>query len=219
VIFVTGFSDVGARRMLGCALKEMASYVSWARLVAACGAVGITYTNEEPAADVHAVLDHVRQNAASLDIHANRIAVWACSGNAPTALSVLMEGDRAWLKCAVLLYPYMLDGEGSTHVADAARQFGFVSPCAGKSVGDLPRDIPLFIARAGHDQMPGLNDALDRCTADALARNLPITVVNHSEAPHAFDLFDDSDASREIIRRVLAFLQFHLVCGSTGVGV
>jgi hypothetical protein len=30
-------------------------------------------------------------------------------------------------------------------------------------------------------------------------------------APHAFDLFDDTPTSREIIRRILAFLQFHLL--------
>jgi len=30
-------------------------------------------------------------------------------------------------------------------------------------------------------------------------------------APHAFDLFHDSETSREIIRQILAFLQFHLL--------
>jgi hypothetical protein len=58
--------------------------------------------------------------------------------------------------------------------------------------------------------MPHLNEALDRFVDDALARNLPITVVNHAAAPHAFDLFHDSDLSREIIRQWLAFLRFHL---------
>ena len=55
-----------------------------------------------------------------------------------------------------------------------------------------------------------MNEALDRCVSEALPCNLPITVVNHAAAPHAFDLFDDSEATREIVRGVLAFLQFHL---------
>ena len=210
VVFVTGFNDAGAQRMLGCRMKEMASYISWGQLAAASGLVGITYTNSEPATDVHAVLQHLRQNAAALDIDETRIGVWACSGNVPTALSALMKGGQDSLKCAVLCYPYVLDVDGSTGIADAARQFGFVNPSAGKSVDDLPRDVPLFIARAGQDQMPGLNHALDRFLAGALACNLPVTFVNHPTGPHAFDLFDDSDASREIIRRILAFLQFHL---------
>lgn len=211
VIFVTGFNDAGAQRMLGCRMKEMGSYISWGQLAAASGLVGITYTNREPATDVHAVLQHVRQNAASLDIDENSIGVWACSGNVPTALSVLMRDGQGSLKCAVLCYGCMLDLDGSTGIADAARQFGFVNPSAGTSVDDLQRDIPLFIARAGQDQMPGLNEALDRFLVKALACNLPVTFVNHSMAPHAFDLLDDSETSREIIRRILAFLRFHLL--------
>src|SRR5690242_6483934 len=51
VVFVTGFSDVGAKRLLGCTANEMASFVSWARLVAASGMVAVTYKNEDPVAD------------------------------------------------------------------------------------------------------------------------------------------------------------------------
>ena len=137
VMFVTGFSDTGAQRMLGCKQKEMGSYISWAQLASASGLVAITYANAEPAADALSVLRYVRHHAAALDIDANRIGVWACSGNVPTALSLLMQSDRDDLKCAVLCYGYMLDLDGSTRVADAARQFGFVNPCAGKSVEDL----------------------------------------------------------------------------------
>ena len=211
VVFVTGFSDDGAQKAIGCKQKEMGSYVSWAQLAAASGLVAITYTNTEPATDVQAVLQHIRQNAAALAIDENRIGVWACSGSVPTVLSVLMQATRDRVKCAVLCYGYTLDADGSTSVADAARQWGFASPCAGKSVDDLSQDIPLFIARAGQDQMPGLNDTLDRFLFKTLACNLPITFVNHATAPHAFDLFHDTDTTREVIRRILAFLRFHLL--------
>lgn len=210
VVFVTGFTDAGMRKMLGCAPKEMGSYISWAQLVAASGMVAITYANEDPATDVHAVLDYVRQNATDLNVDENRMAVWACSGNVPNALSVLTGHGDGFLKCAALCYGYMLDLDGSTRVADAARQFGFVNPCAGKSIEELPPEVPLFIARAGHDEMPGLNDALDRFVAKALTRNLPVMVANHATAPHAFDLFHDSEMSHEIIRQVLTFLRFNL---------
>ena len=210
VLFVTGFNDAGALRMLGCRLKDMGSYVSWGQLAAASGLLGITYTNSDPAADVRAVLDHLRQNAAALEIDETRVGVWSCSGHVPTALSVLMQDAGERLRCAVLCYGYMLDFDGSTGTAAAARQFGFANPCAGKTVADLRRDLPLFIARAGQDLMPGLNDALDRFMIQALACNLPVSCVNHSTAPHAFDIMDDSDTSREIIRQILAFMQFHL---------
>ena len=58
--------------------------------------------------------------------------------------------------------------------------------------------------------MPGLNEALDDFVLKALASNLPVTLVNHPDGPHAFDLLHDSETSREIIKRILQFMQFHL---------
>jgi len=210
VVFVAGYPDLGFQRILGCKFKEMGSCTSWGRLAAASGLVAIAYTNREPAADVHALLQYVRRRAAALGIDADRIGLWASSGNVPLALSVLMQEDRAGLKCAVLCYGYMLDLDGSTWVAEAAKQWGFVNPCVGKSVEDLPPETPLFIVRAGRDQTPHLNETLDRFLVQALRCNVPIAFANHSEAPHGFDLFHDSETSREIIKQTLAFLRFHL---------
>jgi acetyl esterase/lipase len=212
VVFVNGYPDPGFQRIVGCKLKEMESYISWGQLTAVSGLVAITHTTgKEPAADIHALLQYVRQSAAGLGIDENRLCVWACSGNVPNALSVLMQKDRDYIKCAVLCYGFMLDLEGATSVADAARQWGFVNPCAGKSVADLPQDIPLFIARAGQDEMPHLNETMDHFLSKAVKFNLPITFVNHRVAPHAFDLMHDSEISREIIRHMLAFMRFHLL--------
>lgn len=211
VIVVAGFPDLGYEAKVGCKFKEMGSSISWGQLAAASGLVAITYTNREPVADLHSLLQYVRQNAAELGIDENRIGVWASSGNVPLALSVLMQKDREYLKCAVLCYGFMLDLEESNIVADAARMFGFVNPCAGKSVDDLPQDMPLFIVRAGQDQIPHLNETIDRFMVKALIGNLPITFANHPAAPHAFDLLHDSETSREIIRQILAFMRFHLL--------
>jgi hypothetical protein len=211
VIFVSGYPDPGFERMLGCKLKDMGAYVSWARLVAASGLVAVTYTNHEPVGDLDALLGYLREHAASLGIDGSRIGVWAGSGNVPMALSILMRGASDAFKCAALCYGVMLDLEGSTAVADSAAQFGFANPCAGRSVDDLPGELPLFIVRAGRDEMPRLNETIDRFMAAALARNLPVTFANHARAPHAFDIQDDSETSREMIRRILAFLRFHLL--------
>ena len=67
-----------------------------------------------------------------------------------------------------------------------------------------------MVARAGQEQFPGLNDSIDRFFAKALALNRPITLVNHPTVLHAFDLVDDSAASRRIIRQVLDFLTAQL---------
>ena len=202
---------MGFQRMLGCKQKEMESYISWAQLAAASGLVAITYSTTEPATDVQALLRYLRQNAAGLGVAGDRMGVWACSGNGPNALSVLMRGAGNGLKCAVLCYAIMLDLEESTSVADAARQWGFVNPCAGKSVADLPQDLPLFIVRAGRDQTPNLNETIDRFLAASVNCNLPIRFANLSEAPHSFDVMDDTETTREIIREISAFMQSHLL--------
>lgn len=208
VVFVSGYPDPGFEMMLGCKLKDMASYVSWARLVAASGMVAVTYANRQPE-DVALVMRHLRAHGAALGIDPERIGVWASSGNVPNALSLLLRDAEVRVACAVLGYGHTLDLDGATHVADAAKQYHFATPAAGKSIDDLRADVPLFLARAGRDD-PGLNTSLDRFVAAALTRNLPITLTNAPTAPHAFDIVDDSDTSRELIRQMLGFLRFHL---------
>jgi len=181
---------------------------SWAQLMAASGMAAVLYGASAPAEDVHAALHHLRTNAGPLGIDAGRMGIFAASGNVTVALSALMRD--AQLKCAALLCGYTMDLDGSTAVADTSKQFGFADACAGKSVDDLPDDVPMLFVRAGRDQFPGLNHALDKVIARALARNLPLTLVNHGTGTHGFDLDEDSEPSRGIIRHVLAFLRLHL---------
>ena len=224
VIIVAGFS--GAKPgPLGCAFKDMEWSVCWGRLIAASGMTAIFYTNREPVADLRALLAHVRGNAAALGVDPDRLGLFAMSGNTPVALAALMEEGREGrerpegregqddgkrLRCAVLSYGFTLDLDGATAVADASAQWGFVNAAAGKDAGDLPSAVPLLVVRAGQDQFAGLNAALDRFVAKALERNLPLTLVNHPTGSHSFDLLDDTDASRIVIRQMLAFLRVQL---------
>jgi hypothetical protein len=218
VVIAAGYPDPGYQRILGCRFKDTGSSVSWARLIAASGMAAVTYTNREPEADLRALLQHLRQDAGALGIDASRIALWAGSGNVPLALSVLMRDSGEAPRCAVLCYGFTLDLDGATAVAEAARTFRFVNPCAGRTVDDLPKGRPLFVVRAGRDEFPGLNETLDRFVGAALAGNRPLTLVNHADAPHAFDLFHDSETSREIIRQILGFLRFHLLGSAVDPG-
>jgi hypothetical protein len=114
------------------------------------------------------------------------------------------------LACVALLYGYTMDLDGAHDVADASAMFRFAVPAAGRSLADLPVTLPVLLVRAGADQMPGLNTSLDRLASGLLARNSPLTLVNHTAGPHAFELEDDGPGARAAIRQVLAFLSTYL---------
>jgi acetyl esterase/lipase len=208
VVIVLGYPDPGFEKGFGIKFKQIAAVESWGRLMAASGLIAVAYSNRDPAADLDAVLDHVEKNLGSMGVDGTRVGLWASSGHGPVALSALIR--RRELRCAALFYPYLLDLDGGTGVAAAAKMFRFVNASEGKTVDDLPPDMPLFLAKAGKDEMPGLNEALNRFVAKAVARKIPITLVDHPEGPHAFDLYLDNDRSSAIVKGALAFLQSQL---------
>jgi acetyl esterase/lipase len=110
-----------------------------------------------------------------------KIGVWATSGHGPVALAVMQRAT-----CGVLINPVVEP----------------LSPQALK---------PLFVVRAGQDETPGLNVALDAFVTRAIATNHPLTLVNYPDAPHAFDLFRDDPETRRILQQGLDFLRAHLV--------
>ena len=209
VVLVEGYPDEGFNRMIGCRFKEMGSTVSWAQLLAASGLAAVAYTNRQPEADLLAIFDHLAAHAGTLGIDAERMGVWASSGHAALALSTLLKSRLRRPRCAALLSPYLMDLGEDTTVAKASAGFGFASPC-GRSLDGLAADIPVFLGRSGADQMPGLNNALDKFVLAAIGANLPLTLVNHPTGPHGADLFDGSEGSRATVRATLAFFRDHL---------
>jgi len=209
VVFVGGYPGPGFAEVMGCNFKEMGAYVSWSQLIAAHGMTAITFENVDPAADARTLMAYVADNAGELGIQPDRIAIWSCSGNTPVGLSLLSHPDVE-PRCAVFCYGYLMDLDGSTSVADTAAQFRFVDAMAGRTIDDV-WPIPSLIVRAGQDEMPGLNVTLDRYVACALEQNFPLTLINHPEGVHAFDIQDDTEGSRTVIRRIVQFLEQELL--------
>lgn len=202
VVMAFGYRDPAGH------VRQYGPVTSWARLIAASGMASVLYGTNEPAANIHAVLKELRGHADILGLDERRIGLFATSGSVAVALSALMREPT--LTCAALLYGYTLDLGASTIVAEASAQALFVNACAGKTVDDLPDNIPLLVVRAGRDQFGGLNDALDAMVAHALARNLPLTLVNYPTGVHGFEFEEDTETSREVVTDVLAFLRAKL---------
>jgi len=191
VVFVTGVSDIGAREQLGCRINEMEAYISWGRLVAASGMAAVTYTTDaDPAANGLALLSYLRSAGGALGLDTNRLGMWAGSGNVLKALD-LVHHERTSIRSAVFCY-------------------GLMRPL------DLPAEVPLLVVRAGRDETPGFNESIDLFVAAALQRNLALTLINHSSGRHAFDLQDDSAATRAVVAEILRFLATHLSADPQG---
>ena len=164
-----------------------------ATMLAKSGLRAIAYANRDPLRDLHELLSDT-----------GGCAIWASSGNGPVALSTITKDAPFHIRCTVLHYAYTFNA------AEAAKQYGFVDGCAGKSIDDLRTDVPLFVSRAGSDQFAGLNESLDAFVAGAIARNMPVTFVNHPTGPHAFDLVEGDRIGQDIIRQSIEFVRFHL---------
>jgi hypothetical protein len=157
-------------------------YKAWAEIAASKGLVAIlpdlrVATLEQ---DFDALLAHLTANAASLGADRDRIAVYAGSGNVFRGLPLFVDPRRTALKAAVLYY-------GSADVK-AFR-------------GDLPT---LFV-RAGLDRPP-VNRAMTDLITLAQTQNVPVTVVNYPGGHHAFEMFDDEPATRDVIDGTLDFV-------------
>ena len=212
VIFIHGSAGAEARA------KDWGIYVTWGRLVAAGGLVGVTFTHRlgfpkpllsEAASDVEAAVNYLRTNADSLGVDKDRICLAAYSGGGPL-LSAAMRERPAYVRCLVSFYAFLDVRQSEMHrpheSAEALERF---SPLAQLS-GGADNLAPVFVARAGLDQIPTLNDSIDRFVGEAVKRNAAVTVYNHPRGVHGFDNQTDDARSREIVRAALDFMRTHL---------
>lgn len=215
VIFVMGFSDSAASRLVGSPLKDSGPYLSWGRLTAASGLIATTYQTQQ-ADDLGALVEYIRQNAVSLNVDADRVGIWACSGNVPAAISFVMQDGRDYIKFAVLYYGFMLtpDNELREQVNGQCASLG----CYAAELEDvkyLRNDLPLLIVRAGLERYPYLNESIDHFVRVATEGGATLALVDHAEGIHGFDITEfwttaPHERSGEIVRQTLEFMRSNL---------
>lgn len=215
VIFVNG--DGPPELLQG--LKDSGGYVGWSQLTAAAGLIAVTFDHSstegrtklpEVEREVLALLRYVREHAEGFGIDAERLAIWTCSGGPPFALRMPLSERPSYIRCLVAYYGAMdlrplIEPNDPPEVAERLTAY---SPAAHLGAG-MDEVAPLLVVRAGQDH-PGLNRSIEGFVAEALAQNHTIEVFNYPQGHHAFDILDDTDESRMIIRRTLEFLTEHL---------
>lgn len=198
--------------------KDWGIYKSWGRLIAASGMVAVTFTHRlgypkpllaEAASDVTAAINYVRVNADSLNIDKERLCLAAFSAGGPL-LSLGMRDRPEYVRCLVAFYAFLDIQQSESHrtneSSEMVKRFSPITYLA----NDAGKLAPLFIARAGLDEIPSMNDSIDRFISEALSKNASIMVGNHPQGVHGFDNQNDDDRSREIIRNAIDFMKLHL---------
>jgi acetyl esterase/lipase len=199
--------------------KDWGIFQSWGRLLAAAGLVAAAFTHRfspppqsllvEAASDVDSAINYLRSNSESIHVNADHIGVCAWSSGGALLRPLLIK-KPLFVRCVLAFYA-MLDLQQYAPAGDATalqvlKEFSAITALA----EDSATMIPMWIARAGRDEFPMLNEAVDRFTAKALAVNAPITVINHPSGAHGFDNQNDDERSREIIRSAIEFMRTHL---------
>jgi acetyl esterase/lipase len=197
--------------------KDWAAYTSISRLFAASGFAAVAFNHRlryperrytEGAEDLRNLLELLRRDGPSLGLDGSRVAVATFSGGGPM-LAPLLRQPPPSVRALAGFYAFLdtehVQLDEARITAETARAF---SPLRAIESGAPPP--PLFIARAGKDAIPGVNESIDEFVAKALERNLTLTVVNHPSGAHGFDHKDDDARTREILEMALAFFRAHL---------
>jgi acetyl esterase/lipase len=198
--------------------KDWGIYKGWGRLAGAAGLVGVTFTHRlgypkpllaESGADVAAAIDYIRANAAKLGADPDRICLAAYSAGGPL-LTLGYDTKRPYIRCLIAVYAFLDVQQSSLHrdnePAERVKQYSMIEHLDETRA----KEIPTFIARAGRDEIPTMNDSIDRFIGRAIRENANVTVMNHPAGVHGFDNQNDDDRAREIMESLLAFARRHL---------
>lgn len=193
-------------------IKDWGVYVSYGELAAATGYVGVTFNHRstalftkirDVAGDVDELVSYVRSHADSLNIDRERICVWAFSAGGPFIRSILNE-KPGFVRCIVTYYA-LLGLAKDAAPDEVVKEFTIAN-----YLSRNPKQLaPMLIVRAGKD-FPFINDSVDQFLREAVRQNINLEFINYVEGEHGFDVVNDQERTREIIKRTLDFIKSHL---------
>src|SRR5207248_7279654 len=166
--------------------KDWGLYRSWGKLLAASGFATVIPNQRvsfpDPRLvlaeqDVAGALDFIRGHAAQLSADASRVCLIAFSAGGPLLAKFIRERPPD-LRCLAAMYAFLDIRQSEPHRQHLApAQLDQFSPLV-QMERSGPRMAPMFVARAGHDEVPTLRDALDQFVSSALAHDAPLQLVN-----------------------------------------
>jgi acetyl esterase/lipase len=179
VILLHDFSDQGGQTSTN---KDIQQQIDWAKLFAASGMIVVSaQAGEDPYLTFNSMMDYLNANADLLGIDMNRIGFWGCSGHCLFLWRILGDSPyRDNFRAAALYYCY------------------FIKP------DSWPKNISLFVVRAGQDSYVD-SGVMDRLLKSARDNNIPVQYTVLPEAVHGFDIYQDVQMSKDMIKQTLDF--------------
>ena len=170
-------------RASGAAERQSPLYVGWARTAATRELVGIVpdlRSGRSEAQDFHKLIEYLTHHGGDIGVDTTAIAVYAASGNVATAFPIVEDPRQTAVKAAVIYY-------------------------GAAPITTFRRDLPVLYVRAGLDR-PNVNEEILTLASRAISQNAPVTLLNHATGYHGFELFNDDDATHDVIARTLMFV-------------
>ena len=190
--------------------KDWGVFRSYGEHLAGRGLIGVPFNHRSTltvgragvAAEVDAVITYVRDHAAELRVDPERIGVWSFSAAGAFALAPLLRARPRYLRAVAGFYTVwdLAPMRGSVPSEEAIREWS-ATQALGSTAAGLP---PIFVATAERDSKELVVGA-DLFVERARERGVDVREERHAGGQHAFDIRDDDDRSREIIREALDF--------------
>ena len=211
IVVVLGYTDEAGKKLIGSKFKNSSWLVSWCKIIAASEMAAIMYESEDPVNNILSLEKYLQSNRDKLMIDMDRVGAYVCSAHTPTAVTHILNSSNNIYKCLAIYYGMILnrDFEFLSQIDTLSQKMGFKTPRLSEPK-EWNKNVPILFVRAGLDNVPYLNQAFKNFYEKALDQNLPITSINYSNGLHGFDLYNDNDTTRQIIRTTLDFWKFHL---------
>ena len=167
------------------AVNTFEGHISWPRLVATHGFIGISIEVGDKVEEAFdSLFSFLKKNGNKFNIDAQRLGVWAASANTIVSGNYLMKPNLyEGIKAAVLYY-------------------GFFPTVP------INKSLPVLFVVAEGD---AAQNQYETIWNEILKSKAPWTVKMASNLPHAFDLFTNSDDSRIVINETISFWKNHLM--------
>ncbi len=207
----------GPIRSLPVEPRTAGQLLSLGRILASRGLVAVTFSHrltsanaiDTAATDVRDAAAYIISHAQTLGVDASRLCIWAISAGG-SVIGPTVREFRDRVRCLVsyynLLTPSLLQ-----ELAGPGERIPQATPSLAELMSRDGLHLPAtFIIRAGKDD-PRLNADIDRFVAVAVQRGAELELHTYPDGQHAFDIRDDTDASRRLLVQTVEFLRAHLL--------